>query len=65
MDPEDLLSKRPQSLLTQLVHEDLDKLSIDELDLRITTLEAEIARVKAKRQSSSAFRSVADSLFKS
>lgn len=64
MDPEDLLSKRPDSLLAQLGREDLDRLSVDELGARIEALEAEIARTKAKRDSASAFRSVADSLFK-
>lgn len=64
MDPEDLLSKRPQSLLAQLAREDLDPLSVDELDARVEALEAEIARTRAKRQSASAFRSAADSLFK-
>jgi uncharacterized small protein (DUF1192 family) len=64
MDPEDLLSKRPESPLAQLVREDLDRLSVDELGARIEALEAEIARTRAKRDSASAFRSAADSLFK-
>ncbi|WP_328799431.1 DUF1192 domain-containing protein [Sandaracinobacteroides hominis] len=64
MDAEDFLSKRPESLLAQLRREDLDRLSVDELGERIATLEAEIARTKAKRDSASAFRSAADSLFK-
>lgn len=64
MDPEDLLSKRPDSPIAQLVREDLDRLSVDELGARIEALEAEIARTKAKRDSATAFRSAADSLFK-
>lgn len=64
MDPEDLLSRRPESLLAQLRREDLDRLSVDELAARIEALEAEIARTKAKRDSASAFRSAADGLFR-
>jgi uncharacterized small protein (DUF1192 family) len=64
MDPEDLLSKRPESPLAQLRREDLDPLSVDELGARIEALEAEIVRTKAKRDSASAFRSAADGLFK-
>jgi uncharacterized small protein (DUF1192 family) len=64
MDPEDLLSKRPNNLLVQLGREDLDPLSVDELGERIAALEAEIERTKAKRASASAFRSAADSLFR-
>jgi uncharacterized small protein (DUF1192 family) len=64
MDPEDLLSKRPESPLSQLRREDLDRLSVDELGARIEALEAEIVRTKAKRDSATAFRSAADSLFK-
>ncbi len=64
MDLEDVLSKRPQSLLAQLVREDLDPLSVDELTARIAALEGEIARCKAKRDSATSFRSVADGLFR-
>ena len=64
MDPEDLLSKRPDSPLAQLAREDLDRLSVDELDERIALLDAELARTRAKRQSAHAFRSAADSLFR-
>ncbi len=64
MDAEDYLSKRPQSPLALLVREDLDPLSVDELGERIALLQAEIARTAAKRDSASAFRSAADSLFR-
>jgi uncharacterized small protein (DUF1192 family) len=64
MDPEELLSKRPDSPLAMLRREDLDPLSVDELGERIAALEAEIARTKAKRESASAFRSQADGLFR-
>lgn len=64
MDPEDLLSKRPQSPLAQLQREDLDPLSVDELGARIAVLQAEIARTEAKRAAASAFRASADALFR-
>ena len=65
MDPEDLLSRRPESPLALLRREDLDRLSVDELDARLAALEAEVARTRAKKDSASAFRSAADSLFRS
>lgn len=64
MDAEEFLSKRPQSPIALLVREDLDPLSVDELDERISILKGEIERTEAKRQSASAFRSAADSLFR-
>ncbi len=64
MDPEDLLSRRPESPLALLRREDLDRLSVDELAERIAALEAEVARTRAKKDSASAFRSAADSLFR-
>lgn len=64
MEVEDFLSKRPESPLALLRREDLDRLSVDELGERIAVLEAEIARTRAKRESASAFRSAADSLFR-
>lgn len=64
MDVEDFLSKRPESLLAQLMREDLDRLSVDELETRITLLEGEVARTRARRDSATAFRSAADSLFR-
>ena len=64
MDPDEFLSKRPQSPLALLVREDLDPWSVDELGERIEILKAEIVRAEAKRQSATAFRSAADSLFR-
>ncbi len=56
---------RPKSdLLADLMREDLDKLSIAELDDRIAVLDAEAARARAKRAGAAAFRSAADGLFK-
>lgn len=58
------LPRRRADLLADLAREDLDKLSIAELDDRIAALEAEIRRSKAKREGAASFRAAADSLFK-
>jgi uncharacterized small protein (DUF1192 family) len=58
------LPRRKSDLLADLAREDLDKLSIAELDDRITGLEAELVRARAKREGAAAFRAAADSLFK-
>ena len=65
MEAEDSLARRADEPIRQLAKEDLDRLSVAELDERMVLLETEIARVKAKRAGASSFRSVADSLFKS
>lgn len=64
MDPDELVPKRGDDALGQLAAQDLDPLSVAELDARIAALEAEIARTRAKRASAAAFRSAADSLFR-
>jgi uncharacterized small protein (DUF1192 family) len=64
MDLDELFPDKPDDPLTLLTRQDLDPLSVDELGARITILEAEIARVKAKLESSVNFRVTADSLFK-
>lgn len=58
------LPRRKADILNDLAREDLDKLSIAELDERLAGLEAEIARTRAKRQGAASFRAAADSLFK-
>jgi uncharacterized small protein (DUF1192 family) len=58
------LPRRRTDLLAELAREDLDKLSIAELDERIAALEAEIVRARAKREGAASFRAAADSLFK-
>lgn len=64
MDLDELFPDKPDDPLKLLTKQDLDPLSVDELDARIQVLEAEIARVKAKRDSSVNFRASADELFK-
>lgn len=56
--------RKKSDLLADLAREDLDKLSIAELDDRIAALEVEVARARAKRTAAATFRAAADSLFK-
>ena len=49
MDIEDLFPSKPGDPLKELARQDLDPMSVDELDERIAALEAEIARVKRIR----------------
>ena len=55
---------RPGDLATQLAREDLDHLSVAELDERIILLSAEIERTRAKRDSSVHHKASAEALFK-
>ena len=55
---------RPDDLLRMLVRQDLDPLSIAELEARITTLEGEIVRARAKCERAVNHRASADALFK-
>ena len=64
MDLDELFPDKPDDPLVLLGKQDLDPLSVEELEARILLLEAEIARVKAKLQSSVNFRASADELFK-
>ncbi len=64
MDLDDLMPRKKDDPLSALARQDLDPLSLDELDARVAALEAEIARVKAKRESAGAFKSAADALFR-
>ena len=64
MDLDELFPDKPDDPITLLTRQDLDPLSVAELEARIAILEAEIERVKAKLQSSVNFRASADELFK-
>ena len=64
MDLDELFPDKPDDPLTLLTKQDLDPLSIEELQARIAILEGEIARVKAKVDASVSFRANAESLFK-
>ena len=64
MDLDDLFPKKPGDPLTELTRQDLDPLSVEELEARIATLEGEIARVKARLTAAVQFRASADAIFK-
>lgn len=64
MDLDELFPNKPDDPLTQLARQDLDPLSVEELEARIATLEGEIARVRAKIDASVRFRADADAIFK-
>jgi len=61
-DPD--IPRRRSDLLADMAREDLDKLSIAELDDRIAALETEVTRARTKRDGAAKFRAAADSLFK-
>ena len=63
MDLDDALP-RPGDLLTQLVKQDLDPLSVAELEERITVLEGEVARSRQKMERAVNHKASADQLFK-
>jgi uncharacterized small protein (DUF1192 family) len=64
MDLDELFPSKPGDPLVLLVKQDLDPLSVEELNERIETLEGEIARVKAKIASAVNHRASAEDLFK-
>jgi len=65
MDLDELMPRRTgDDPLAALARQDLDPLSVDELDARIAALQAEIERTRSKLDGARSFRSVADSLFK-
>lgn len=64
MDLDDLFPSKPGDPLVELGRQDLDPMSVDELQERIEALKAEIARVEAHIERVSAHRSAAEELFK-
>ncbi len=64
MDLDELFPDKPDDPIALLAKQDLDPLSVEELEARITLLEAEIARVKAKLEFAVHFRSTADEIFR-
>jgi uncharacterized small protein (DUF1192 family) len=64
MDLEELFPSKPDDPLKQLVKQDLDPLSVEELEERIATLEGEIARVRAKMDAAINHRARAEDLFR-
>lgn len=61
---DDDLPRRRDDMLTALIKQSLDPLSLDELSERIEILEAEIERVKAHRAVATSHKAIADALFK-
>lgn len=64
MEMEDA-TPRPGDPMVAVARQDLDPLSVAELDARVEALEAEIMRTKAKRETAVNHRASAHSLFKS
>jgi uncharacterized small protein (DUF1192 family) len=64
MDLDDAFS-RPGDALTELIRQDLDPLSVAELEARITALEVEISRCRSRIEHAVNHRASADQLFRS
>jgi uncharacterized small protein (DUF1192 family) len=64
MDLDELFPGKPDDPLALLTRQDLDPMSVEELEARIATLEAEIARARAKIDASLSFRATADAVFR-
>src|SRR4051794_19653961 len=64
MDLDELFPNKPEDPLTLVTRQDLDPLSVDELQERIETLQGEIARVRAKMDAAVNHRASAEELFK-
>ena len=64
MDLDELVPSKPDNPLVALARQDLDPLSIEELQARIEALKTEIARVEAHMDRASKHRSAAEELFK-
>jgi uncharacterized small protein (DUF1192 family) len=64
MDLEELFPSKPGDPLVELARQDLDPISIEELEARIAALKAEIDRVEDHIQKVQTHRSAAEELFK-
>lgn len=64
MDIEDSSPRRAGDPLQQLIRQELDSLSVDELQARIATLEAEIVRTRGRIAQSTSHRASAEALFR-
>ena len=64
MDLDELFPSKPGDPLVQVTKQDLDPMSVEELEERIQTLEGEIARVRAKIDAAVNHRASAEALFK-
>ncbi|CAO1653685.1 DUF1192 domain-containing protein [Parasphingorhabdus sp. NYA22] len=64
MDDDDNLPRNANDPVTLMVKQDLDPLSVDELEKRISLLKSEISRCEAKKNFAVSHRASADNLFK-
>ena len=64
MDVDDSLPRKARDLVAELNKQDLDPFSVEELEERIASLEAEIARSRGKMQRAVNHRASADALFR-
>jgi uncharacterized small protein (DUF1192 family) len=64
MDLDELFAKRPDDPLVALLKQDIDKLSIEELEERIEVLQGEITRCAGKVTFAKNHRDAADALFR-
>ena len=64
MDLDDLFPSKPDDPLVALAKQDLDPMSVEELQARIEALKVEISRVEAHMKRVETHRSAAEELFK-
>ncbi|MBU6206219.1 MAG: DUF1192 family protein [Alphaproteobacteria bacterium] len=64
MDTDELFISRPDDPMRQLVRQELDPLSLDELHARIIALQAEIERTRAHLSRAASHKQAADALFR-
>jgi uncharacterized small protein (DUF1192 family) len=64
VDLDDLFPSKPDDPLVALAKQDLDPMSVEELQARIEALNAEIARVEAHMKRAQDHRSAAEELFR-
>ena len=64
MDDDENLPRNANDPVALLVKQDLDPLSVDELDQRISLLKSEISRCEAKKSFAVIHRASAENLFK-
>lgn len=64
MDMDEYLPKKTGDILADLKRQDLDPLSVSELEARVEALQAEIARTKAKIGQAVGHKATAEALFR-
>jgi uncharacterized small protein (DUF1192 family) len=64
MDMDEYLPRKSGDILADLKRQDLDPLSVSELEARISALEDEIARTSAKLKYAVSHKANADALFR-